>query len=365
MKIAFMGCRGIPARYGGFETMTEQVAVRLAAQGHEILVYCRARYVAKDAVSLPGLRRVFLPAVYTKHWETLSHTFFCVLHQCLRPGGVVLLMNNANAVFIPLLRLFGKKVFVHVDGLEWRRDKWGFFAKTWHRLSEQWAVSLAHGLVSDSHVIQAYYEKTHGRKPAYIAYGHGAGNVPDALGLKKFELESGKYLLFVGRLEPENHPLNIVEAYARIAATERPLPLALVGWAPYAQEYVQKMHAAANERVRFLGGVYSEDYRLLLHHCYAFLHASSVGGTHPVLVEAMGAGRPILTSDIPENRETVGNTAVFFSLEENHLAEKIRWLLNHPQDLKELGSQASQRAREHFDWDKVTENYEAFFLGRI
>lgn len=364
MRIALIGCRGIPARYGGFETLAEQLAERLAAKGHDVTVYCRGRYAAADAAVAPGVHRIVLPALYTKHLETLSHTFLSVLHQCLRPGGTVLLMNNANAIFIPILRLLGKKVFVHVDGLEWQREKWGRAASAWHRFSEKAAARLAHGLVCDSEVIQRYYERTYRCRPAYIAYGALQEEPPNSRALEKFSLKPGEYFLFVGRLEPENHPAEIAMAYAQIPAAESPFPLVLAGWAPYAEAYGKTLRAIPDSRLRFPGGVYGEDYRALLHHCFAFLHASSVGGTHPVLVEAMGAARPIITSDIPENLETVGDTALSFSLEKRNLPEKIHYLLQNPQKAQSLGQRAASRATKVFNWDKVASDYETLFENR-
>ena len=368
MRIAIAGCRGIPGRYGGFETLAEQLSVRLAAKGHGVVVYCRARYGDADSHAPAGVKRVFLPALYTKHLETLSHTFLCTFHQMLYPSQVMLLLNNANAIFIPFLKIRGVKVFVHVDGLEWQRQKWGWMAKAWHHFSERLAVRWADGLISDSRFIQAYYEKTHGRRPGYAAYGSFLDALPGAENLQKFGLTAGNYFLFVGRLEPENHPDLVIEAYARFLQPQKEAggrpPLIVVGWAPYARAYVRDLHRRGQAAgVRFLGPVYGEDYKALLHHCRAFVHASSVGGTHPVIVEAMGAGRPILLSDIPENRETAGETALFFNLNPEELAQKMDWLFHNGPAAEKSGSAARARAQELFQWDAVAQRYETFLAG--
>ncbi len=367
MKIALIGCRGIPARYGGFETLAEQLAMRLAAKGHEVIVYCRSRY--DPPLNLRGgggsynICRFVLPALYTKHLETISHTFLCALHQLFRPADAVLLMNNANAIFIPLLKLRQKKVFVHVDGLEWQRDKWGKLARAWHRWSEHWAVRWADGLISDSHVIVEYYEKTHGRRPIYAAYGADAAAPQDAGLLVPFGVKPGEYDLFVGRMEPENHPDLVIAAYNRLGNLAAAKPLVIVGWAPYAKAYEQRLRAMANPRVQFLGGVYGNAYRALLQHCRIFLHASSVGGTHPVLLEAMGEGKPILASDIPENRETLGDAAEFYDLNSGALATKLQGILENPSGMAALSQKALQRARNHYRWDEVADTYEKIFRG--
>ncbi len=365
LNIAIMGCRGIPARYGGFETLAEQLSTRLALMGHRVLVYCRTRYVGVASKNPAGVRRVILPAIYSKHLETLSHTLLCAVHQFFSPRGVVLLLNNANALCIPLLKLAGNKVFVHVDGLEWQRQKWGPMAKAWHRFSERLTVSWADGLISDSCFIQDYYEKQYGRKPVYAAYGYEEGPVPGSAELEKYSLKAGEYLLFVGRLEPENHADLVLEAYSTLQRSYKNngdiLPLVMVGWAPYAKHYVRRLHEMAGASVRFLGGIYGEDYKVLLHHCRAMIHASSVGGTHPVVVEAMGAARPILLSDIPENRETSGETAILYGLDSSQLADKMRWALEHRQAAEEIGRKAQSRARTHFQWGAVAKSYEALF----
>ncbi len=363
MKIALVGCRGIPARYGGFETLAEQLAVRLAAKGHQVLVYCRGSYAPRDIKVPAGVTRVSLPALYTKHLETISHTFLCALHQLFWPADAVLLMNNANAIFIPLLKFRQKKIFVHVDGLEWQRDKWGRLARAWHQWSESWAVRWADGLISDSHVIAEYYAKTHGRRPAYAAYGADFAASADVALLEPFGLTPGEYLLFVGRMEPENHPDLVISAHNRLGSLAAAQPLVIVGWAPYAKAYEQRLRAMANPRVLFLGGVYGNAYRALLQHCRVFLHASSVGGTHPVLVEAMGEGKPILSSDIPENRETLGDGAEFFELNSEALTAKLQGILEDPSASVSLSQKAKQRALKYYRWDEVADAYEKIFCG--
>ncbi len=216
-------------------------------------------------------------------------------------------------------------------------------------------------MISDSQYIADYYEKKYGCRPAYAAYGAAVSGGCDSALLKKYGLVPGKYFLFVGRMEPENHPDLVVEAYARLSEKENLYPLVMAGWAPYAKAYEKDVRAKASPRVRFLGGVYGADYGALLAHCRSLVHAASVGGTHPVLVEAMGAGRPIAASDIPENRETLGDAAVFFGLKSSELAAAWRQLLDDPAAAEELGKKARGRACEKFDWEKVTDRYEEIF----
>lgn len=354
LSLAILGTRGVPARYGGFETFAEQLALRLAARGHRVTVYGRSRYAT--AHTLAGVESRVLPALYTKHLETASHTFLSTLHCMARRPDVVLMCNTANACFLPLLRAAGIPTVLNVDGIEWQRRKWGRGARGVHLLAEHLAAAWADRVVADASFIARYYRDRHGIDSTQISYG---GDLPKPVGremLTELDLQEGEYDLCVCRFEPENRPLTVVQAHRRLV---RPLPLVMVGGAPYAHRYQEALRREAGSEVRFTGFRFGNEYRQLLFHARAFLYAGEVGGTHPVLLEAMGAGRLVLYHDTPENRETVGSAGVPFG---PGGVEDLRavWeeVQAHPDWGRLYGRRAQSRVQKHYRWDTITDAYE-------
>ncbi len=305
MRIAILGTRGIPARYGGFETFAEELSARLADAGHDVTVYTRNHLAVPGIASHRGARVRVLPALRTKAFETLSHTLLSCLDVRRSDTDVVLLCNAANAPLIPLLHARGLKVALNVDGLERKRRKWGAVGRAYYLLCERLSARWADAVVTDADVIARYYRRTWRRDSTMIPYGGDLPHptTPDAR-CAACRSRPDAYLLYVSRFEPENNPDRVVAAYRDVPGDT---PLVLVGSAPYAAALGRRVRAlAANDRrVLLAGPVYGEGYRELLFNARAYIHATEVGGTHPALVEAMGAGRVVFFLDNPPNREVV------------------------------------------------------------
>ncbi len=177
--------------------------------------------------------------------------------------------------------------------------------------------------------------------------------------LESLGLEPGRYLLYVSRMEPENHPLEVREAFEGVATG---LKLALIGDAPYAHEYIRRVRDTKDSRVIIPGAIYGEGYRELGSHCFAYIHATEVGGTHPALIEAMGRGALVLYRNTPENAEVAGDTGIPF--EPAELRVKIAGLLNMSEaGREELRQRAEMRVRERYSWEVVTDEYEGLLKG--
>ncbi|MFQ5718233.1 MAG: DUF1972 domain-containing protein [Acidobacteriota bacterium] len=357
LAIAILGTRGVPARYSGFETFAEQIGVRLASRGHGVCVYRRSRFARHGEI--PGIDSVTLPAIYAKHLETLSHTFLSVLHCCSRRPDIALVCNTVNAAFLPLLTAAGIPTVLNVDGVEWQRRKWGASGRAVHRLSEHLAVHMADIIVADSRTVQDYYRTRHGCESVFIPYG-GELTPPESTAfLARQGLVPGDYDLCVCRFEPENNPLTVVRARSRLSTST---PLAMVGTAPYASRYIAAVRRAAPASVRFLGPRFADEYRQLLFDARLVVYAGEVGGTHPLLVEAMGAARPIIYNGTPENIETVGHAGLAYSAgSESALVEAWKRLDRSRQLRTGLGQRAGRRARSRYRWDAVTLAYESLF----
>lgn len=355
LRIAMIGTRGVPARYGGFETAVEEIGQRLAERGHEVTVYCRGGDVQQHKYR--GMHLVHRPAVRRRVAETLSHTALSVLHKDARRADVALVFNTANALLLPVLRAAGVPVAVHVDGLEWQRSKWKGAGRRYYLVSERLAVRWGDALIADAVGIQDYYSTRYAADPVFIPYGAPIQRAPALSRLAELGLEPEGYHLVVARFEPENHVHLAIDGHAHAGVTR---PLVLVGDAPYADRYITGLHerAARAGGVRMLGAVWDQE---LLDALYAgsltYVHGHSVGGTNPSLLRAMGAGAPVLAYDVVFNREVLDSTGLFWN-SPSALAGLLQRAERDPADLREMGVRGQHHAAERYVWAAVTDDYE-------
>ncbi len=356
LRIAMVGTRGVPAAYGGFETAVEEIGRRLVRAGHEVTVYCRSTAHAPGRHL--GMRLVHLPAFRTKSLETLSHTLLSALHLVThRAPDVAFVFNSANSPFLPIIRARGVPVAVHVDGLEWKRGKWGVIGRRYYRVAELLAVWWSDALIADAQGISEYYTKRFAAATDLLTYGAPI-ITPSTERLDEVGLLPDGFHLVVARFEPENHVEMIVEGYSASSAS---LPLVVVGSAPYSAEYTARVLdlAGSDGRIRMLGGVFDQE---LLDELYAnamsYLHGHSVGGTNPSLLRAMGAATAVCAWDVDFNREVLGPAGRFFDS-----ADALRRLIEatelDPDAASERGAELSARASAAYDWDAVSAGYEA------
>lgn len=358
LRIALIGTRGVPATYGGFETAVEEIGRRLVERGHEVTVYCRRNGTPEFREHL-GMKLVYLPALHHRVLETLSHTALSVLHATLhsRPD-VAFVFNAANAPFVPLLRARGIPTTVHVDGLEWKRDKWGGMARRYYRWAEQFSVLQADALIADAQGIVDYYQHEFDIPTELITYGTQILTDTASHKLAALGLEPGSYHLVVARFEPENHVDVIIRGYL---ASDAALPLVVVGSAPYALEHTRliKRLTASDSRVRLIGAVWDQELLDQLYaHAATYLHGHSVGGTNPSLLRAMGAGTAVIAWDVVFNREVLGAAGTCFR-NPGALSALIESAERSPETTKSIGRTLQTRARELYDWGQVTLAYEA------
>lgn len=350
MRIALLGTRGIPANYGGFETFAQELSTRLARRGHDVTVYCRSRHA--EPVYL-GVRLKYLPTIRHKYLDTVAHTFLSTLHLLGRRCDAALYCNAANAVFTILPRIFGIPVALNVDGIERRRRKWNRLAQAWYLVSEWLATVFPSAVVTDARSIANYYRKHYGKRTTLISYGADTETPADSGVVRSLGLEPGRYFLYVSRLEPENNALEVREAFERVRTDFK---LALIGDAPYAKEYVRRVRDTRDPRIVMPGPIYGDPYRELGSHCFAYIHATEVGGTHPALLEAMGRGALVLYQENEENAEAAGGAGISFN---GDLTEKLEQALSMPEEERnELRARAIARVRERYSWEAVTDAYE-------
>lgn len=342
MKIALIGTRGVPAHYGGFETAVEEVGARLVEAGHEVVVFCRG----EGPREYRGMQLVHLPALRKRSLETLSHTALSVVHHALNGTDAAILFNAANSPFLPILRARRIPVATHVDGLEWRRSKWGPAGRRYYRVAESLAVRWSDALIADAAGIADYYRTEFGADTRLIAYG-APQVAPGADRLAELDLSADGYYLVVARFEPENHVLEIVKGYVASPATR---PLVVVGSAPYSDAYTASIEAAADDRVRLLGGVWDQELLDQLYAgAHAYLHGHSVGGTNPSLLRAVGASTATIAFDSVFNREVLGAAGDYFTGPDD-LAAVLDDYQPRTDGLAEVAAR--------YDWDLVAQRYE-------
>jgi len=384
-----MGTRGVPPRYGGFETFAAELGGRLVGRGHEVAVYCRdtpvipsvsegpgraGREMATDARRPPaqvprdarndiavwnGIHRIVLPAIRHKYFETVSHTLLSSLDALRRNFDVILLCNAANAFVLPFLRAARIPVAINVDGIERRRRKWNVFGRVVYAIGETFSALFANRVVADAEVIAGYYRKRYGIEPVMIPYGAEFPEEDDSDVLQRLRLERDRYILYVSRFEPENNPLEVVEAYERSGVA---LPLVMVGDALYAHDLKRELLRHESDRIRFPGALYGPDYRTLQRNAAIYVQATEVGGTHPAMIEAMGSGGCVVAHDTPENREVGGDAVGYFRLRPHEsLSGILREWAGTPNLRDTWRERARRRAEARYGWETVTSAYERLF----
>ena len=363
MKIALLGTRGIPASYSGFETCVEQLGKRLAQRGHDVTVYCRKHHITYESDVYEGMHLVKLPTIKNKYLDTMVHSLISSLHALPKRYDVALyfIAGNSPVTWIP--RLVGTKTILNVDGLDWKREKWPTFAKKYIQFAEWLATFLPNAYLTDSHVVQNYYRDRFKSEPPYIPYGSDVEPLPAGETLAAHGLQPQQYILFVGRLVPENNAHHLVQAFRQLKTD---LKCVIVGDAPYATAYQNELRALAGDdpRIIFTGYVFGKGYRELGANAYIFTGTSGVGGTHPAFVEAMAFGSCVVVNDTPENLETIADAGLPYSGKDGAvgLALVLSKLLSEPELVQTYRAKAQQRAQAAFSWESVTHAYEQLCL---
>jgi glycosyltransferase involved in cell wall biosynthesis len=360
LRIALMGTRGIPARYGGFETFAEELSTRLVERGHAVTVYARCSFGEKAPPRTHrGVTVRSTPTLMHKYAETPLHAATSFLDLFRRTFDIVLLCNAANSPFAFLIKLRGLPLVINVDGIERRRSKWNALGKLWYLLGERCSVLFANRVVADAQVIADYYRERFHTTSSVIAYGASPRSLPPGETLATFNLRPRGYLLYVSRLEPENNALGVVQAYS---ARKFGVPLVIVGDAPYAGEYIAAVKKAAGPNVIFTGYQFGDAYHELQSNCLLYIQATEVGGTHPALVESMAHGNCVVANGTPENKEVLGDAGEFYPVNNfKALGEVLGRLVENPEAIERHRRNARIRAETLYRWEVITDRYEALF----
>ena len=361
MKIAVIGIRGVPANYGGFETCAEYVSKYWAKEGNDVLIYCRKHHYPKQLDSFNGCRLKYTGSIRIKSLDTLSHTLFSILDLIINERSIhcVHLYNAGNAMYIPILRLMGKKIAISVDGIEWKREKWGWVAKLIHKLGERLAVKYAHKVIVDNKAVEKYYVNKYGKSTSLIPYG---AKIPitsseDEEILGRYGLAKQEYFIFVGRLVPEKGVHNLIDVYKKLNTSH---PLVIVGddVSMYRDELLQEQ----SDKIIFVGYVYGENYEVLLMNSLIYVSASQLEGTSPSLLAAMGAGVCTLVNGIAENLYTIEDSGYAFAENDLEIFYKV-WsdLLIDKQKIQYMAAKGRTFVLRKYQWENISRQYIELF----
>ena len=362
--VAILGTRGIPAAHGGFETLAERLALHLAGRGWRVTVYCQ-REVDRVASRFEprmwrGIECVHVAVAQRGAAATLAFDAHCTRHAA-RHGAVCLVLGYNGAVFLPFLRLRGRKVLTNMDGIEWRRPKWNRAVRGFFWLSEWIAAWTSNRLIADHPAIADHLATRRPRRAiAMIPYGGDPVEAASTGPLDDLGLRPDGYLVSIARIEPDNNILSIVRAFSR---RRRGLRLVVVGRLDADNPYHRAVRGAASDEVLFPGAIYDRaTVQALRFHARAYLHGHTVGGTNPSLVESLWAGNAVIAHANVYNAWTAG-PAQFAFHDEDGLEAAIALTLGKPDQLAPARRAARLRAARRFEWQDVLARYEAELLA--
>ena len=360
--LLILGTRGIPADHGGFETFAEKFALFLAKRGWSVGVYCQEEVSTVDcrfrSEYWRGVELIRVQVASTGPRATLEFDYHCARHAAKRDA-VSLVLGYNGAVFLPILRIAGRKIVTNMDGIEWRRAKWSFPIRAWFWVNEWIAAWSSHHLVADHPAIADHVATRRSRRAiSTIAYGGDPVAAAPAAPLEALGLTPGHYMVSICRIEPENNILTIVEAFSR---ARRDAKLVVLGEFRDGNAYHRRVRAVASDEVLFPGAIYdAATVGALRHHARAYLHGHTVGGTNPSLVEALWAGSPIIAHDNRYNRLTAGDRQAYFRNSDECERLVVR-LLTDDMAVERAREAAHARALS-FDWTDILEAYETMIL---
>ncbi len=358
-RISIIGTVGVPANYGGFETLAENL-IRYNHTGSSLgamTVYCSSKCYPEKKVSFLSARLKYI-SLNANGVQSIPYDIVSLFSSILHRSDVILVLGVSGAIVLPLIRLLSSaRIITNIDGIEWRRKKWQGFAKLFLRFSEKLAVHFSHEVVADNSAIAEYVRQTYGIETHVIAYGGDHAVVVDAVLVKEYIFPE-RYAFTVCRIEPENNVQMVLEAFSKLKSHA----LVMVGnWKN--SEYGRVLHSQYSSygNLYLLDPIYDlGKLKTLRSHASLYVHGHSAGGTNPSLVEAMHFGKPVLAFDCDFNRSTTENKALFFSTGKE-LARLIE--ITHEPLLERVGRDMLEIANRRYTWHTVARQYFSVLNG--
>ncbi|MGA8065706.1 MAG: glycosyltransferase family 4 protein [Terriglobales bacterium] len=366
VRVAFIGGRGVVSKYSGIESFYEQAGFELARLGHEVTVYCRS-YFTPPMKSHNGMRVRRLPTIRSKHLETVVHTLLSTAHAMTSDYDVIHYHCLGPALFSFLPRLAGKKTVVTVQGLDWKRGKWGWLASRVLRWGETAAVFAPDATMVVSRTLQQHYRQQHNRDTVYVP--NGAALTPRRVPRKliEWDLLADNYVLFLGRFSPEKNCHLLINAFESLNSSMK-LVLAggSSGGSSHSDTYAEGLLKHASDQIRFLPWVSGSDLEELLSNAALFVLPSEIEGLSLALLDAMAAGVCVLTSDIPENKELVDNAGFTFERgDQTDLERMLDLLIRNPEIRRLSAARGRELIQGHYLWPQIARSIEKTYFDAL
>lgn len=361
MKIALIGSKGIPTRSGGVERHVEDLAVRFARLGHDVTVYGRKSYGLPEKSEYNGVRVLAMPSIATKNLDAITATLLGTLHIILSRYDIVHYHGIGPSSLLLLIRIFRPKMKVisTFHSRDYEHKKWGWFAQQYFYFGEWVSCRFPHRTLAISHSLVDYARKAYKRKAIYIPNGCAVTPIASTNILHDLGLESKKYILTVSRLVRHKGIHFLIEAFEKLQASNskyNDYKLVIVGGSSHTDDYVSEIQELArkNKNIVVAGEQSGRNLKELFSHAYLFAQPSLFEGLSIALLEAMGYGLAPFVSDIPENREAVGEAGITFqSGNVKDLQRNLQKLLDEPEDVLWKGILAQRRAKKEYHWDTI------------
>lgn len=348
-RVSILGCRGIPAKYGGFETFAERLSLYLVSRGWEVTVYCQEYSSHSQKIwqkNWQGIRLVHIPVSGKNALSSIIFDWKCILHA-VQEKNIILTLGYNTAIFCFWFRLFGMVNIINMDGLEWCRQKWKLHEKVWLYINERFGCWFGNHLIADHPEIKLHLmTRVPAEKITIIPYGWDKVTSADATLLKQYNLTPNNYAIVIARPEPENNILEIVSAFS-----SQPRGIKLVVLGRYLTEscsYHKQVVEAASDEVIFPGAIYEPSVtKALRFYTRLYIHGHTVGGTNPSLVEALAAGSPVLAHYNRFNRWVAGPETHYFT-NQLECEQKLDRLLYDTIELQRMRKASLKRHQEEF-----------------
>ena len=364
-ELIILGTRGIPAKHGGFETFAEKIALYLVHKSNwNVTVYCQVYgngEITED--NWNGIKRVHIPIKSKGALSTVLFDLKSVIHS-FKKRKLILTLGYNTAVFNILFRLVRVKNIINMDGLEWKREKWTLNERIWLYINERAGCLIGNHLIADHPEIKKHLlSRVNTNKITMIPYG---ANFVESANIQKIEslgLKNNNYCIVIARPEPENNILEIVKAFSN---KKRNLKLVVLGNFNLENNlYHKSVFDAASDEVIFPGAIYDSDVvESLRFFAKLYIHGHSVGGTNPSLVEALGAGVPVLAHKNKFNRWVAGESAKYFS-DEYECEKLLDTILSDDENLNDMSIGSVRRFKCDFTWEKICDEYEKLLMKFI
>lgn len=354
IKVAIIGSRGYPYVYSGYETLVKELSERLVKKGHHVRVYCHKPLFKKKPRYINGVELVYIPSIETKLLSQFVNSFLSFIHVCFSKIDIVFVVNTANGPFGMITKIFKKKTFVNVDGIEWLRPKWKGIGSLYYKISTKLSILFFDCIITDSIEMQNLYKKKYKINSINIAYGPTMIKYFDDDFSKKMNLKKNNYYLIVGRLIPDNNSLLIIESFLKANSSKK---LVIVGDVPYKDKYSEKVKSIINKKIIKLGYVKCQKKLSYLYkNCFCYVHGHEYGGTNPTMINALDFNCNIIALNTIFNREMLAEKcSLFFDKNENSIKRKINQL--EKDYFKIALKNENYKLPERYDWKKICNKY--------